>query len=182
MEFLERFLGMHRRGVLTADEAFQAGELLPENRSAFEVGLIYVGHLPSIDVPRSTYNEMISSGALARMESLEIKQALQRFYSFQQFVEGNFPWWREGPLRTHEKLYSYVEFSTAEDPLDEEAGFDTKRRVRYDFEELLQDKELRAGYFWAADTHRDWKGCRDRLAEHGAEILQLVRAELASRN
>lgn len=182
MDFLTRFIDRNLRGAEAVDEALRAGELLPENRSAFEYGLIHAGHLPAIEVPRATYDEMISSGALARMQSEELKRALQDFYSLHQTIESNFSWWRQGALRTMDRLLLHVDYSISESSLDEEADFMTRRRVEYDFDALLADRQIRGGFFWAADTHRDWQGWSNRLIERGMEVQLLVRAELASRD
>lgn len=182
MEFLSGFIDDNLRGTEAVDEALRAGTLLAGNKSAFEFGLIHVGHLPSLNVPRSTYDEMISSGALARMQSAELKFAMQDFYSHHQLIESNFPWWREGSLRLTDRLLSHVDYSLAATPLDEDAGFTTLRRATYDFDALLADPQIKGGFFWAADAHRDWQSWGERLAERGDEVLRLVRAELARRN
>ena len=181
MVFLTDFIDRNMRGADAVDQALRAGVLLPENRTAFEHGLIHIGHLPSIQAPRATFDEMVSSGALARLRSEELKRALSEFYGLQEMMSQNFPWWREGALRTMDRLSAMVEFQLAEDALDEEAGFPTKRRVIYDFDELLASKQLKAGFFWASDTHHDWERWASDLRELGEDILALVRSDLEAR-
>jgi hypothetical protein len=88
------FLELNYDAVQHVNACFIAGEIIDNDTRKFEVGLIYVGHLPALQIQRSAYNEMVASGMFARLHSEQLKREIAELYATGEWVEKNFSWWR----------------------------------------------------------------------------------------
>jgi hypothetical protein len=173
----------HSRAVRHVSDSLAAGRILDDDTALFEAGLVYVGHLPSIKTPSSAYQEMVASGAFARLRSTELQKAVAELYATQAVVDANFSWWRELPNELQTVIAPYVEYYSAgprvksTDLLAEADEF----RARYDFDQLRARPEIRNGYYWAADTHSDWVEWSTMLLELARAADAAVMKELAAR-
>ncbi len=182
---IREFMVKHRDGVVHVSESLQAGRILGDDVAAFEYGIIYVGHLPSTIVQRSAYDEMVASGMFARLESESLKRELANLYATHESVERNFSWWRSHVIRLSAHLDGAVSYYTEEGPLRDNfktANEPTRRRVRFDFDTLSADREIRNGFYWAADTHDDWVEWTTILLETAEGARMQLEAELAERD
>lgn len=161
-----------REGVAHVQASLEAGHVLDGDTAAFERGLIRVGHLPSTTLHRATYDEMVATGVFARLGSRELKRTVSELYAAQETVERNFRWWRDGPEKLMQAYYPMVGFHR------DESG----RRARFDFDALRADPYVRAGYYWAVDTHDDWIRELSALRTAGREAQALVMEELEGRH
>ena len=66
-------LERNRDAVLHVYESLAAGRILDDDVRQFEIGLIYVGHLPAIQMHRSAYDEMVASGMFCATLSVIFK-------------------------------------------------------------------------------------------------------------
>jgi hypothetical protein len=182
-ETIMPFLQRNHRAVEHVSASFEAGHILRGDTALFELGLIYVGHLPTIDRPRAAYDEMVASGMFARLGSLDLQKAVSNLYATQAAVESNFSWWRNQPLELERDLAPFVQhYSTG--MAKGQVGLtlnEPERHIRFDFEQLRSKPEIRNGYYWATDTHSDWVEWSGKLLGLARTAEALVAKELARR-
>jgi hypothetical protein len=167
--------------------SLDAGEILGGDEARFEFGLIYFSsHLPVNRLPRSTYEEMVSSGMFTALDSHELSREISALMNLDAFMADNFSWWRMGSLELFDDLKRKVvyyddasgegvpELAAALEFLGEQPG----RRVRYDFEALAADPEVRNGFYWSRDTVSDWLGFTRALSRSAASVATLIETEL----
>lgn len=174
----------HRRAVAHVNESFAAGRILQGDTALFESGLIYVGHLPSMNRPSSAYDEMVASGVFARLRSPELQRAVSELYATQTSVDANFSWWREQPSQLEVALQPFVEYYSDGSERVASTAFlagSEGRRIRYDFEQLRSQPVIRNGYYWAEDTHSDWVEWSNKLLNLAVAAEAIVTIELEGR-
>ena len=184
LDSLLRFLEPHRRAVQHVSDSLAAGRILGDDTRLFEQGLIYVAHLPSIAGRGGTYNEMLASGAFARLRSPELQGMVSELYATEATVDANFAWWRAQPERVEALIQPAVEYYTegTDRSPSPELKAEEGRRVRFDFERLRSQVEIRNGFYWAADTHSDWVEWITRVREQARRAESIVRGELERRD
>jgi hypothetical protein len=144
-----------------------------------ERGLVYVGHLPTPQIPKATFNEMVGSGAFARVPNQSLKLAISEVYVRHESLVQNFAWWRTSVLQfDHDVLSDYLEYY----PGQESGALTQSHRARYDFDELLRDHRVRNGLYWARDTHDDWVGFIGGLLRRTTAAREMIEQELAGRD
>jgi hypothetical protein len=174
----------HRRAVAHVNASLAAGEILRGDTALFEQGLIFVGHLPSINRPSAAYDEMVASGVFARLRSPEVQRVVSELYATQAAVDANFGWWREQPIQLETALQPFVEYysdDTQRVPSTSFAVGTEGRRIRYVFQQLRSQPAIRNGFYWAEDTHGDWVDWSRKLLDMAVSADALVTAELKSR-
>jgi len=172
LEILER----HHEGVKHVGDSLSTGEILNGNTRLFEIGLIYVSHLPAVPFQSSAYDEMVASGMFARLHSVRLKRVVSKLYATRDLVNRNFSWWRNEAGRLSDQLFYRVSFYSegqqrSNNPL---LINEPLRRARFDFDDLRADTYIRNHYYWATDTHSDWVLWTSTLVELARE----ARAEL----
>ena len=180
------FLRENRAGVAHVDASLAAGRIIDGDTALFERGLIYVGHLPAFTLNRSAYEEMVSSGMFARLNSEAVRRAVSQLYSAQNGIESNFSWWRDTPIVLERELATHVEYYHGDDStgvlaLNSLTTSEPARRVRFNFDDLAGNPAIRNGYYWAEDTHKDWEESIAGLIDKAEFADSLVSRELASR-
>ena len=146
-------------GVRHVSESLNAGKIIDDDSSLFETGLIYVGHLPSLSIHRSAYDEMVASGMFARLQSEDLKKVVSQLYATQDVVERNFSWWRGDIGDLQDRLSPNVRYYSEDEPIASDNSQiinEPKRRIEFAFDALQQDKILKNQYYWATDIHSDW--------------------------
>lgn len=176
------FLERNGDAVLHVYQSLAAGRILEDDVTRFERGLIYVGHLPAIQMHRTAYDEMVASGMFARLGSETLRREIAALYATQVVVDKNFSWWRRSVGELEVELLPLVTLYS-EDETETLFGFieEPVRRVKFDFDELAANLTLRNGYYWAADTHSDWVLWTGRLTEQAERALAVMDEELAQR-
>jgi len=178
------FLERNYDAVRHVSDSLAAGRILDDDTRKFEIGLIYVGHLPSLMVQRSAYDEMVASGMFARLRSESLKRQISRLYATEAVIDKNFSWWRNSVGELETRLYSRVRYYS-EDKLDPVASHmavnEPVRRVEFDFDELREDPSIRSGFYWATDTHSDWVHWTRGLKEMAERTSAMLDEELATR-
>jgi hypothetical protein len=179
-EYVQNFLEYNYKAVSYVSDSLQAGKIPGGDTELFERGVIYFAHLPSNPLPRSAYEEMVASGMFSALESEELKKAISLLFSTHEFTEQNFRWWREGALNFENELASAIEYY--DDPgVVLEEGFlqgEPIRRVRYDFSELANNRQVRNGFYWAKDSVNDWLSFTIMLRESAADVEALIEQQL----
>lgn len=186
VEFSERFLvgrEKNRAAVQHVSDSFAAGQIIGKDHRKFELGLIYVGHLPDLRLQKSSYDEMVASGMFARLRSEELKTAIAELYATHEQIQRNFSWWRNSTNELFSQLQQYVGPYSEEKPVSDGARMveATVRRVEFDFEELQGEPSIRNGFFWAADTHNDWIRMTRELLRITEEAISILESELSKR-
>ena len=176
-------LNRNYSAVKHVSDSLIEGAVLDGNDKHFEEGLIYVGMLPSINIPRATYDEMIASGFFVWLGSEELKETLSNLYSTHSYTELNFRWWRNIVLALARDLVLFVNHRSTETPGE---NFDIlhnepQRTVEYTFDQLASSAEIRGGYYWAVDVHSDWIGQYAAISELASKALHAVENELENR-
>jgi hypothetical protein len=178
------FLERNYDAVRHVSDSFAAGRIIDGDTRKFELGLIYVGHLPSIEVPRTTYDEMVASGMFARLHSEPIKREISSLYANASMIEKNFTWWRNSVDDLEDQLYDWVHFYSEgqPDPVGNSLTVNEPvRHVEFDFDQLQADPTITNGYYWATDTHSDWVVWTRGLTEIAERAVDMLDEELAKR-
>lgn len=178
------FLERNHDAVRHVSDSFAAGRIIDGDTRKFEIGLVYVGHLPSIEVPRTTYDEMVASGMFARVHSEALKREISRLYADASLIEKNFSWWRNSVEDLHTRLYDRVRYYSEDKPDPIATGLtfnEPVRRVEFDFNQLRADPAVTNGYYWATDTHSDWVVWTRGLSETAERAVDMLDEELAKR-
>lgn len=181
-DYLEWTAGMmnmleyNKRAVDHVYESLKAGEIINGDTGLFERGVIYFAHLPSLPLPRSSYEEMVASGMFTALESEDLQSAISQLYSWDESALSNFSWWRVGPMNFQRRLMGFVEYY--DDP-GEIAGNgivqnEPIRRVSYDFEVLASDPSFRNGFYWARDSVSDWLSFLQSTRNEAEKVMQLI--------
>jgi len=177
------FMQANYRGVRHVSESFIAGEILGDDSRLFEYGLIYVGHLPSVPIHRSAYDEMVGSGMFARLSSEKLKRVIAELYATQDLVERNFSWWRESVGRLSERLAAQVIYYSEGEQVSTNSLLlnEPLRRIEFDFDRLGQDRVIRNQFYWATDTHSDWVSWTSTLLKLAEDARAELRAVIEKR-
>jgi hypothetical protein len=179
LQLLER----NYRAVSHVNDSLAAGKVIGGDTAQFELGLIYVMMLPSTNMPRSAYDEMVSSGMFVRLRSEPLKRALSNLYATEEYTERNFSWWRDTVLWLERDLSSYVTYRN-EKAEGETFGVIYKepvRRADFDFEAMRADPNVLRGYYWATDVHSDWIGQYQRIVQLAEDAQAALASELEGR-
>jgi hypothetical protein len=177
------FLEENFEAVQHVNESLAAGRILDGDDGKFEAGLIYVDHLPALQIHRAAYDEMVASGMFARLRSEQLKRDVAALYATQGVVEKNFSWWRNSVERLSARLWTRVLlYSDAQIEKSGPLYADSPgRRVEFDFDELRDDAAIRNGFYWATDTHSDWVNWTTRLTRQAETAIATLEEELAGR-
>lgn len=177
------FLQGNFEAVRHVNDSLAAGRILEGDARKFEAGLIYVSHLPALQIHRAAYDEMVASGMFARLRSEQLKRDVAELYATQGVVEKNFSWWRNAVeilsdrISTRVILYSDGKIEKSGPLYSDSPG----RRAEFDFDELREDAAIRNGFYWATDTHSDWVNWTTRLTQQARTAITVLEEELAKR-
>jgi len=179
-EMYEDFQEYLTAAVSHVHDSLVAGEILSGNTELFEHGIIFFAHLPTLPLPRSTYEEMVASGMFSALDSEGLKKEISRLFFYHDFVESNFEWWRTGTLEFESVMEEWVEYYSDENPPPdlEFLSRDPNRRVRYDFDELSANLRIRNGFYWAQDSARDWWMFTRDLRQIASRVNEMILEEL----
>lgn len=136
----------------------ERGRLDEADRPAFDAGLVYMDVVPSFTVVFAAYNELIATGRLRELDDVELIELLAELkgeYDAAQAVAG---YWRSGILGVSDRLDDRVAFYYTDENMNQDG-----MGVRYDFEELVADRNLRNKIFDAVDIHGDWLRLHTRM-------------------
>ena len=147
--------------------ALETCALAEPDHHAFERALVEHSVLPGISVVRSTFNEMVSAGALARMRDPHLKAAIVDAFAVAEETEGYIQYFRAELGRASQLVVNRVVLRTelgdamTTDRLLED-GVDRYVTADFDIEALCSDTLYRNGMIEVLDSRLDriWAGQR----------------------
>jgi hypothetical protein len=127
-------------------------------------------YLPSFPAPRSTYEEMIASGAFARLQNVELKAAAADLYTVMEWAQDTVNYQRQDLGRASNILLNELSFTT------DESG---QLLIRsYDFEALCRNDRVRSALAEVADSRSDWVVMEGFIRERMIALETLLGREL----
>ena len=166
------FMEQNLEGVKALFRALEAGSMEAEDPQVIELGIAYVDVVPSYPLVFSAYEELVATGRLRQLDDPELVDLLgtQRAeYEAAQAVVG---YWRDNIQGVSEALDQHVDFYYTTPELDEQG-----MGVHFDFDTLVDDRNLKNKVFDAVDIHGDWL----RLQASLYELTKRIDARLAAR-
>ena len=158
--------------------SLDTGRILDGDTLLFERGLTYVAHLPTTRIPRATVDEMLNSGVLSRIANEPLKQAITNGYVVHENMVEQFSWWRDMPVDLIGVMAGRVEYYSGEDGPD---PIVQTHRVRFEFNALRQDPQIRNSFYWARDTHEDWLLQIESVKEATSQARGMIQDDLQAR-
>ena len=131
--------------------ALDAGTMEGEDAKQIERAIAYIDVVPSYPLVFAGYTELVATGRLRQLDDPVLVDLLgdQRAeYEAAQAVVG---YWRDGIQATSDVLDLHVDFYYTTAEMDEDG-----MGVRFDFDSLVADRNLKNKVFDAVDTHNDW--------------------------
>ena len=144
---------------------------MPETQVAeFQRTLAQHQVLLSFNITRSTYNEMIAVGAFARIDNIELKDKLSRFYAVADSSLGFTDYFRADLGRASDIIWRYVTFSY------DDAGDPSV--THYDLETLCNSVEMKNALVEVVDSRKDWIWIADGMLEVLRDLSHLLAEEI----
>ena len=140
--------GRRRRVMTAALRALQVGDLDADASLAVEASLLTYQIAPPVRYRDATYSEMVSSGALARMEDLALKQEIVATFSFVRLMNQSIERYRTSIPVVDGVLWRSVSYGIGHDN-------DEDLTVRFDAEALSENEEARNAFVEMIDIQRD---------------------------
>jgi hypothetical protein len=151
--------------------ALEAGSMAGETHEAIESAIVYIDVVPSYPLVFAAYDELVATGRLRQLEDPVLVDLLgnQRAeYDAAQAVVG---YWRDAIQGATDALDRHVDFYYTTADMDEDG-----MGVRFEFQALVGDRNLRNKVFDAVDIHGDWL----RLQRSIYEITKQIDARLGA--
>ena len=145
--------------------ALEAGTMARENHANIESAIAYMDVVPSYPLVFAGYEELIATGRLRQLDDPILVDLLgnQRAeYDAAQAVVG---YWRDAIQGATDALDQHVDFYFTTEDMDEEG-----MGVRFDFEALATDRNLKNKVFDAVDIHGDWLRLQTSIYEVTKQI------------
>lgn len=150
--------------------ALQAGTMEGENPEDIESGIVSIDVVPSYPLVFSAYEELVATGRLRQLDSPDLVDLLANQKAEYEAAQAVVGYWRDSIQGVNDAFDKQVDFYYTTAQMDE-----TGMGVRFDFEQLAGDRDLRNKVFDAVDVHGDWL----RLQTSIYEITKEIEAELA---
>jgi hypothetical protein len=180
----EKIAADRLKGIYVTFDALHACALDAEAVQAFERTLMDHQFLPRLEVVRSTYDEMVASGALARIDDPVLKKKISEVYSSavaaQQFIE----YFTADLGRASDIIWRHVAFDLRPESLEEARGEDwwgpenDFLTVSYDLQALCGASTFRNAMVEVYDSVKDRLGLGERFARELASLQDLLRDRL----
>lgn len=179
----ERDAMLRLKNIFAAFDALRACKLEPEQVELFEGAILDHQGLERLEVVRSSYDEMVASGALARIDDPALKKQISKTFSAavaaQQFIE----YFTADLGRASDIIWRHVSFDLKPDALERDDVLDKwqseshTQTVTYDFESLCKSATFRNAMVEVYDS------IKDRLSTGAmfAEELRVLRNTLETR-
>ena len=150
--------------LIVSFDALRSCALAPEAVAAFEDTLLEHQGLPRLEVVRSSFDEMVASGALAGIDDPRLKRKISEVYSdavaTQQFIE----YFTADLGRASDIIWRHVSFDLkagTADRLDSLAGWAAEGysiTVSYDFDTLCNESTFKNALVEVFDSTKDRLG------------------------
>jgi hypothetical protein len=170
-------------GIFESFDALRSCTLEPEQVTFFENTLLEHQGLERLEVVRSSYDEMVASGALARIDDATLKKQISETYAeavaAQQFIE----YFTADLGRASDIIWRHVSFDLKPDVIERADLVDTwhteaySQTVTYDFQELCESATFRNALVEVYDSTKD----RLAVGSEFADELRILRVILENR-
>ena len=161
---------------LIAVQALQDCELAEQDRRAFNHAVIEHQVISRLVLERATYDEMVASGALARLRDLELKQAITRLFAQAETEQQYIEYFATELSQAGSIIWNRVEFGLV--PATEETcppdwcSEPWVQSVIYDFEALCRDGEFRNAMLEVWDSAVDRRQVSVRMDQSLRDLEQ----------
>ena len=152
--------------------ALDAGSMDGEDPAQIERAILYVDVVPSYPLVFAAYDELVATGRLRQLDDTELIDLLGNQRAEYEAAQAVVGYWRDSIRGVNDALDRYVDFYYTTAQMNEQG-----MGVRFDFDELAGDRDLKNKVFDAVDIHGDWL----RLQSAIFEITKEIDAQLARR-
>lgn len=152
--------------------ALSRGDWTRADAAAMSDGLASLNQYPTQSPPRSTYDDLVSSGAFGGLSDIGVRTAVAAYYSQLQYAQGQLEYARSLTLQFREALLESGGMRATYSPA-------TQRRisVEYDFPELAGDRRFMNNALMGMSNQRLMQANRlDTLARARAMCAALSEA------
>ena len=121
---------------------------------------------PSI---RGTYDEMLASGAFARVQNDLLKTSISDLYSYLEFGQSQVTYFRDEVGRASAIVWEHADFWYDEQGVN---------RVDYDLAELCGSRTFRNAMAEIVDARSDWQEGYNALTRQMDDVINILKTEL----
>ena len=158
-----------RRTMLTALRAIQARDESPDARMAVERSFFMYQTAAQVTYRDATYSEMVSSGALARIEDVELKQKIISTFSFLGLVNESIAQYRISLAAVDQIVWRNVSYRIGDDADD--------LTVSFDIGELSQNPQVGNAFTEMIDIQSDRRGIIVDAIDELTELSAMLDAQ-----
>ncbi len=161
--------------------ALQSCALSKLDKRAFDSALIVHQIMPRLLVIRATYDELVTSGALARIDDPELKEHIATTFATAESIQEVIDYFSSDLGRASDIIWRKVSFSIALentqqlDDMDADDIESLSQSVDYDFNTLCSDIVFRNAMLEVLDSFSDRLGANDFFIGQLTELQQMLR-------
>jgi len=150
--------------VLVSLQALRSCSLKPEAEKAFELTLLNHQGLERLVVVRASYDEMVASGALARIDDLKLKNKISGVFSQAVIAQDFIAYFTNDLGRASDIIWRHVSFAIKADAtsdMNELSSWKSEnytQSVTYDFDELCRNPTFKNAIVEVFDSAKDRLG------------------------
>jgi hypothetical protein len=152
--------------MFSALRAVEACDDSPEARSAIADALTTYQVSPPLNVISATYDEMVSSGALARLRDPALKRAIVSAFSHIETMNRSVNAFRISMSLVDEVVWEFATFSYSTDGEDVQVDFDAA--------ELCGNRRMHNALVEMIDMQEDWNATAGRAAAALGSLAELL--------
>lgn len=164
------------RVASVAIEALQSCEVPDEGLGDVARGLGIMSMMPSVTPRRAAYDEIISSGALAHIEDIKLKEATATLFDRFDHFEDQLAYYRIFSVHADRVTQKYVDFQ-----FDSGNPEFYELEASFDLGEICNSRELQNAMVGGLDSLHDWVWHMEQINEAVGELSKRLEAELAAR-
>ena len=131
--------------------SLEAGSMTGEDPASVESGLARIDVVPGYPLVMAAYDELVATGRLRHLDDPELVDLLSAQRAEYEAAQGVVSYWRANIQGVSDVVDQHVDFYYTTPDLDE-----LGMGVRFEFEELVGNRDLRNKVFDAVDIHGDW--------------------------
>lgn len=169
------------RSALFVLESLDRCELAEADRELFEFAIVSHQGMRRFVIIRATYDEMVGSGALARLGNIELKNAVSALFAEADAAEDMLRYFSADLGRASDIIWQSVSLFVERDGpppaamTDEELlAVQVTETVRYDFDALCRNAPFRNAMVEVVDSNTDRLRLSGELQTRLQEVKQLI--------
>jgi hypothetical protein len=141
-------------------QALDTGSMTEKNRPMIENAIVGIDVIPSYPLVFSGYEELVATGRLRQLDDPTLIDLLGKQRAEYESAQAMVGYWRDLIHGATDALDEYVDFYFTSERMNEDG-----MGVRFDFELLAADRNLKNNIFGAVDIHGDWLNAQNRIYE-----------------